>query len=155
MKEEELREAMLRYEQDGQNIAAAEAERRERRDAALRRAKDEGWRPADLVEFTGWSKETIRKALNPEARETAAKAKAEHRAATRPPTPEEWWASLTPEDQAAYAEAARPPVKLPRELAEKMAAAGVRISYWGFEGNELEAQWPRRFLTFMARQRQK
>jgi hypothetical protein len=40
----------------------------EDRDARLRAAIDAGWKQADLVRITGYSRETIRQALNPEIR---------------------------------------------------------------------------------------
>src|SRR5262245_15427425 len=40
-----------------------------RRDAQLREFHAQGWRPVDLQRITGYSRETIRQALHPEARE--------------------------------------------------------------------------------------
>lgn len=81
MTEDELREVIARYDNAGEEIAAAEERRLADRDAGLRRARDKGWRPVDLERFTGYSREAIRQALNPEARAAAKKAAADRRAA--------------------------------------------------------------------------
>lgn len=53
---------------------------REKRDAGLRRARDEGWRPTDIERVTKMSREAVRQALSDDAREAARKATAERRA---------------------------------------------------------------------------
>lgn len=80
MTEDELRQLIARYDRAGEEIAAAEERRLAERDAGLRRARDAGWRPVDIERFTGYSRETVRQALNPEARAAAKKAAADRRA---------------------------------------------------------------------------
>jgi hypothetical protein len=55
----------------------------EERDAKLRQAIDDGWKQADLVRITGYSRETIRQALHPEIR-----AQLRARRAAKRPAPE-------------------------------------------------------------------
>lgn len=62
--EDALRRAVAEYET---RKAAALAER----DAQLRAFHAEGWRPVDLQRVTGYSRETIRQALNAQARRAA------------------------------------------------------------------------------------
>ena len=64
--EEALREAIAKYE-------ATKKAALDERDAQLRAFHEAGWRPIDLVWVTGYSRETIRHALNPQAREAANK----------------------------------------------------------------------------------
>lgn len=80
MTDDELRDVIARYDEAGEEIAAAEERRLSERDAGLRRARNEGWRPVDLERFTGYSREAIRQALNPEARAAAKRAAADRRA---------------------------------------------------------------------------
>jgi hypothetical protein len=61
--EEDLRQVVATYE-------ATKRAALEQRDAALRAFHAAGWRPVDLQRVTGYSRETIRQALNPEARES-------------------------------------------------------------------------------------
>lgn len=90
MTEDELRDLIARYDKAGEEIAAAEERRLAERDAGLRRARDAGWRPVDIEKVTGYSREAVRQALNPEARAAAKKAAANRRAArhaTKPGRP--------------------------------------------------------------------
>jgi len=59
--EDDLRRVVERYEAT-KNAALAE------RDASLRAFQAAGWRPVELQRVTGYSRETIRQALNPKAR---------------------------------------------------------------------------------------
>lgn len=88
MTEDELRELIARYDKAGEEIASAEERRLAERDAGLRRARDEGWRPVDLERLTGYSREAIRQALNPEARAAAKRAAADRRAARQAARPQ-------------------------------------------------------------------
>lgn len=83
MTEEELQAVVARYNKAGEDIARAEERRLAERDAKLRRARDAGWRPVDIERVTGYSREAIRQALNPEARAAAKKAAADRRTARR------------------------------------------------------------------------
>jgi hypothetical protein len=60
--EDKLRQVIMRYEQK-KRAALTE------RDEGLRRFAGAGWRPMDLQRVTGYSRETIRQALDPQARE--------------------------------------------------------------------------------------
>ena len=62
--EGDLRAVVARYEA---TRAAALTER----DEQLRAFRAAGWRPVDLQRITGYSRETIRQALRPEARRAA------------------------------------------------------------------------------------
>ena len=61
MKEAEIKAIATDYEEAAERLL-------EERDAKLRTAIDNGWKQADLVRITGYSRETIRQALNPEIR---------------------------------------------------------------------------------------
>lgn len=61
MTEDDLRKAAQEF-RDAPRVAA------EKRDAVLRQAHAEGWGVMDLARATGFSRETIRLALNPEKR---------------------------------------------------------------------------------------
>lgn len=52
---------------------------RENRDEAIRQAKNQGLTQADIVRATGYTRETIRRILNPQAAEAVRQAAAEHR----------------------------------------------------------------------------
>lgn len=54
----------------------------EERDAALQQAAAEGWKQVDIIRATGFSRETVRQALKPEARAAVRDAEA-RRAADR------------------------------------------------------------------------
>jgi hypothetical protein len=62
---------------------AAPARALETRDEAIRAAADMGLRQVDIVQITGYSRETIRKALSPEVRAAVRQAR-EQRAASQP-----------------------------------------------------------------------
>ena len=62
--EDDLREVVSGYE-------ATKDAALMRRDAQLREFHARGWRPVDLQRVTGYSRETIRQALHPQARRTA------------------------------------------------------------------------------------
>jgi hypothetical protein len=62
--EQTLRSAMIEYDEAKRDLLA-------QRDARLRAFHANGWRPVDLQRITGYSRETIRHALHPEAREAA------------------------------------------------------------------------------------
>lgn len=74
MTDAELQRALDDYDRE-------RAEALERRDAKLQHARDTGWRPSEIERFTGMSREAVRQALNPAAREAARKALADRRAA--------------------------------------------------------------------------
>jgi DNA-binding phage protein len=76
MTEDELREAADRFR-------TAPKRALEERDAALQRAAAEGWRQTELARATGFSRETIRQALNPDARAAVRAAEAQRAAAGR------------------------------------------------------------------------
>jgi hypothetical protein len=67
--EDELRAAVAAYDKAGEEIARLEVQRRDTRDAEIQRAFDEGMRQVDIIRVTGYSRETVRQALKPEARE--------------------------------------------------------------------------------------
>ncbi|WP_033338901.1 hypothetical protein [Catenuloplanes japonicus] len=69
MTEDELRAVVAAYDQAGEHIARLETQRRDTRDAEIQRAADEGMRQVDIIRVTGYSRETVRQALKPEARE--------------------------------------------------------------------------------------
>jgi hypothetical protein len=71
--EEDLRQVVATYE-------ATKKAALEQRDAALRAFHAAGWRPVDLQRVTGYSRETIRQALNPRAREDINRGRREIRA---------------------------------------------------------------------------
>ncbi|WP_166379863.1 hypothetical protein [Catellatospora methionotrophica] len=80
MTEDELRDLIAAYDAAGAQLDAADAERLRVRDEGLRRARNEGMRQVDIVKITGYSKETVRKALNPQVREAVNEAKRDRRA---------------------------------------------------------------------------
>ncbi|WP_017602309.1 hypothetical protein [Nocardiopsis lucentensis] len=55
----------------------------EERDARFRELKDQGLSQAEIVRATGYTRETIRRALDPKIREAVRKAAAERRAAKK------------------------------------------------------------------------
>lgn len=59
----------------------------ERRDERLRRARDSGRTQSELITITGWSREAMRQALTPGAREAAREKLREARAKKRESTP--------------------------------------------------------------------
>lgn len=61
VKDSEIKAIATDYEEAAERLL-------EERDAKLRAALDAGWKQADLVRITGYSRETIRQALNPEIR---------------------------------------------------------------------------------------
>lgn len=75
MTEDELKTA-------ADEFRAAPARAIEKRDTALRQAAAEGWRQTDIIAATGFSRETVRQALNPQARAAVRAAEAQ-RAADR------------------------------------------------------------------------
>jgi hypothetical protein len=74
---EAVREAVARYE-------ATKKTALDERDRRLREFHDAGWRPIDLQRVTGYSRETIRQALNPEIRQAT---NSSRRKASPPPRP--------------------------------------------------------------------
>ncbi|MGC4886607.1 hypothetical protein [Micromonospora sp. DT227] len=86
-----LRDAAKRYAADGERIkrdrAAAEADRRRERNAAAQRARASGLTPAEIRDITGWSSETVRQALNPDAYDQAVRSRTQRRKANRVPQP--------------------------------------------------------------------
>lgn len=62
--EESLRAVVVEYDDAKRQLLA-------RRDERLRAFHANGWRPVDLQRVTGYSRETIRHALNPEIRQAA------------------------------------------------------------------------------------
>lgn len=85
MTEDELRAIVATYEQARAQIRAqlqAEEEAsRHARDEGLRRAKAEGMKQVQIMAITGYSKETVRQALNPDVRKAVNEAKRARRAA--------------------------------------------------------------------------
>lgn len=73
VKEAEIKAIATDYEEAAERLL-------EERDAKLRAAISAGWKQADIVRVTGYSRETIRQALNPEIRAQLR----ERRAAKRP-----------------------------------------------------------------------
>src|SRR5690625_3927960 len=59
MSEQEIREIITDYEDQSRRLIAE-------RNARLRAAREAGWKPKDLMRLSGYSRETIRQALNPE-----------------------------------------------------------------------------------------
>jgi hypothetical protein len=76
--EDDVRKVVTEYE--ATKRAALEA-----RDARLRAFHARGWRPVDLQRVTGYSRETIRQALHPQARHAANDHRRRTSAAARPP----------------------------------------------------------------------
>lgn len=76
MTDEEIQAIEREYQDDLQRAA-------DTRDAKIRRARAEGRKQVDIVKLTGYSRETIRQTLNPEARAAVRKAAADRRAAAR------------------------------------------------------------------------
>lgn len=81
MTEDELRAIVAAYDEAGAQLHAANEERLRVRDEGLRKAKAEGMKQVQIVKITGYSKETVRKALNPQVRQTVNEAKKDRRAA--------------------------------------------------------------------------
>jgi hypothetical protein len=77
--EDELRTIVSSYEA-ARNAALM------RRDAQLREFHARGWRPIDLQRATGYSRETIRQVLHPEARRAANASRRRAAASSRPAT---------------------------------------------------------------------
>jgi hypothetical protein len=69
MTDNEIQAIITDYETDREQAM-------ERRDQRLREALASGRRQADLIRVTGLSREAMRQALNPDAREAARKARA-------------------------------------------------------------------------------
>lgn len=70
--EDDLRAVMAEFERSGVELKAAEEERLRVRDEGLRKAHVEGgWRQVDIIRFTNYSRETVRQALDPAAKEAA------------------------------------------------------------------------------------
>lgn len=69
MSDGEIRQIKTDYEK-------ALAEAMAQRDQRLRNALDSGRKQVDLIKLTGWSRETVRQALDPAAREAARQARA-------------------------------------------------------------------------------
>ena len=61
------------------------------------------------------------------------------------PSPQQWWEELSGDDRAAFAAAARRPLGLAEELARKLRDAGVLVAYVGWQGQEMEAVFPREY----------
>jgi hypothetical protein len=78
--EAELRAIVAEYE-------AAPEKALQARDAGIRSVAEKGLRQVDIIRITGYSRETVRQALKPEAREAARRAVAE-RARTAAPQPD-------------------------------------------------------------------
>lgn len=75
--DDEIRQIMTDYEAD---LAVA----LERRDRRFRNAIDSGRKQKDIIELTGMSRETVRQAVDPSAREAARRARLERGARTAP-----------------------------------------------------------------------
>lgn len=89
--EDELRGVIAEYERDKATALA-------KRDARLREFAAAGWRPVDIQRVTGYSRETIRQALKPEARSAANRARRKTGQPARSP------AAGPPADYVPYAE---------------------------------------------------
>ncbi|MFE1170496.1 hypothetical protein [Nocardiopsis sp. NPDC058789] len=72
MNPDTLRAAITQYEQ-------ALDDAKDKRDAAIRQAKTDGMSQKEIVEATGYTRETIRRILNPDAAEAVKQAAAERR----------------------------------------------------------------------------
>lgn len=78
--EDDLRAVMAEFERSGVELKAAEDERIRLRDEGLRKAHVEGgWRQIDIIRFTNYSRETVRQALDPAAKDAAKAARAAKR----------------------------------------------------------------------------
>lgn len=75
--QEELRAVIAEYE-------AALPRALEARDEGIRRVAAKGLKQVDIIRITGYSRETVRQALNPEIRAAMKKAAEERRAAKKP-----------------------------------------------------------------------
>lgn len=71
--EQRLRDAVAEFQ-------AAPARALEARDAVIREVAESGLRQVDIIRITGYSRETVRQALNPEIRAAMKKAAEERRA---------------------------------------------------------------------------
>lgn len=85
--EDEIRRIPSEYKQ---KLAAAQEEALRERDAKLRRAAAAGWKQVEIIELTGYSRETVRQALSDEVRDQAAKAAADRRVAQKAASFREW-----------------------------------------------------------------
>lgn len=72
MHPDDLRAAITRYDQ-------VTGTAKEERDQAIRAAKESGMPQKEIVDATGYTRETIRRILNPAAAETVRQAAAERR----------------------------------------------------------------------------
>jgi hypothetical protein len=63
------------------------------------------------------------------------------------PTAEQWWNALDEADRQAFSAAAERPHPLPRDLADKLRAAGVHVIETGFEG-PMEPVFPRLYVNY-------
>ncbi|GAA4439168.1 YozE family protein [Phytohabitans houttuyneae] len=87
MTEDDIRRIPAEYKQQ---LAAAQEEAIRTRDEKLRRAAAAGWKQVELVELTGYSRETVRQALNPDAREQTVGASAGRRVAQKTASFRDW-----------------------------------------------------------------
>src|SRR5262247_3872498 len=89
--EDGLRSVMAEYDEGKRKLL-------ESRDAQLRAFYASGWRPVDLQRVTGYSRETIRQALHPEARRAAnaSRRKVASRGAAGPPAQPSAYADRKP-----------------------------------------------------------
>jgi hypothetical protein len=69
--EDDLRAVMDAFEREGVELKAADDARISRRDEGLRAAKAGGMKQVEIIKFTGYSRETVRQALNPDAKQAA------------------------------------------------------------------------------------
>lgn len=93
--EDEIRRIPAEYKQQ---LAAAQEDAMRARDEKLRRAASAGWKQVELIELTGYSRETVRQALNPEAREQTAGAVADRRVALKKASFRDWLRTRKGED---------------------------------------------------------
>lgn len=63
------------------------------------------------------------------------------------PSPQQWWEELSDDDRVAFAAAASRPLGLAEELARRLRDAGVLVAYVGWQGQEMEAVFPREYAA--------
>jgi hypothetical protein len=90
MDEEELHAEVVAHQAKMKRLRDVEMQAR---DALLRRAHEEGMRIVDIMRATGYSRETVRQAIKPEAKAASRAAVIKRRQESRPPT---WTRPTTP-----------------------------------------------------------
>lgn len=138
---EDLPAAGATYQAARQRADAMLAKPREDLARAVRIAYAGGVRKADILREIGhawsrqWLDETVRD-IKPGGLGTP---------------PADWWAGLDDNDRQAYRAAVARPYPMPHDLAKKMLDAGVLVAWVGFEGQQMEPVFPRRYIEFIRR----